>query len=280
MPKSVGTGAFYRLVGGLHERTRRGPEQASDGVEATVEPTPDSAGPWRPDAQHGGPPAALLAWSIEALPEASDAVVGRFTMELWGPVPLAPLRVAAHVVRPGRSVSLARAELVDIDRDRVGATAQAWLCPTSSTGPSAPSGALPHGPDDGVPHERPATWNGGYLDAMEWRWITGAVDQPGPGVVWMRSPALVDGHAISPVQRLLACVDSASGVSAALDVTEWGFLNTDLTVHLLRPPVGEWLCLDAETALGPGSVGIATSAVYDELGLVARSAQALLVVER
>ena len=51
-------------------------------------------------------------------------------------------------------------------------------------------------------------------------------------------------------------------------------------MHVLRPPVGEWVCLDAETTLGTGSVGVATSAVYDERGLVARSAQALLVTPR
>ena len=55
---------------------------------------------------------------------------------------------------------------------------------------------------------------------------------------------------MSPVQRLMTCVDSASGVSAALDPGEWGFLNTELTVHVLRPPVGDWVCLDAETTLG------------------------------
>jgi acyl-CoA thioesterase len=63
-------------------------------------------------------------------------------------------------------------------------------------------------------------------------------------------------------------------------VRDWGFLNTELSVHVLREPVGEWLCLDAETTLADGSVGVATSSVYDERGLVARSAQALLVVPR
>jgi hypothetical protein len=51
-------------------------------------------------------------------------------------------------------------------------------------------------------------------------------------------------------------------------------------VHLLRSPVGEWVCLDAETTLGPGSVATAVSRVYDEQGLVARSAQALLLTRR
>ena len=57
-------------------------------------------------------------------------------------------------------------------------------------------------------------------------------------------------------------------------------MNTELTVHLLRPVVGDWVCLDAATTIGTGSVGVAASEVYDEQGLVARSAQALLVVAR
>jgi hypothetical protein len=90
----------------------------------------------------------------------------------------------------------------------------------------------------------------------------------------MRPPAeLVAGEPVSPLQRLMACVDSASGASACLDPADWGFLNTELTVHVLRPPVGDWVCLDAATTLGTGSVGLATSSVHDELGLVARSAR-------
>ena len=49
---------------------------------------------------------------------------------------------------------------------------------------------------------------------------------------------------------------------------------------MLRPPEGEWVCLDAVTSFGGGAVGVATSDVYDERGLDARSAQALLVTPR
>jgi hypothetical protein len=262
--KSAEHPCFYRLTG------------ASDGGRETFESLPATAGPWSPDAQHGGPPAALLARAIEGV---GTGVIGRFTMELLGPVPVGPLAVTVGVLRPGRSVQLVGAELYDVARERVVASARAWLFPMSGNGPCAPT-ALPHTPADGVPHDRPTGWHGGYLDAVEWRWISGSVVEPGPGVVWMRPPALVEGETISPVQRLLACADSASGVSAALDVREWAFLNTELTVHVLRPPAGEWVCLDAATTLGSGAVGLAGAAAYDAIGLVARSSQALLVAPR
>jgi len=255
---------FYRLVG-PHE----------DGRE-TFEAQPSTAGPWTPQAQHGGPPAALLGRAVEGL---GGGVVGRFTMELHGPVPVGVLTTEATVVRPGRSVSLVAAELRDPARDRVVASARAWVFPAGDEGPAQPA-PPPHGPDDGEARPRPVAWHGGYLDAVEWRWVKGSVEEQGPGLVWMRPPVLVEGEPLSPLQRLLACVDSASGVSAALDVRHWTFLNTELTVHVLRPPTGEWVCLDAQTTLGPGSVGVASAEVLDERGLVARSSQALLVARR
>lgn len=202
-------------------------------------------------------------------------------MELLGPIPVRPLSVSASVVRSGRSVELCEATLHDEQRGRSVARAVAWMFPVSDDGPNQQREPLPHTPSDGAVHERPASWSGGYLDAVDWRWVTGSVMEPGPSVVWMRPTVdLVDGEQTSPIQRLMACVDSASGVSAALDPGQWAFLNTELTVHVLRPPIGEWLCLQAETALSSGAVGLATSVVYDEQGLVARSSQALLVAKR
>jgi len=247
----------------------------------TVASSPSTAGPWDPRSQHGGPPAALLTRAVERLPDAAGRVVGRLTLELLGPVPVGPLRVTATVVRPGRTVAMAEATAYDVARERPCARATAWLFPATGDGPAQDQVPLPHAPGDGVERDRPPGWTGGYLDAVEWRWIHGAVAEPGPGVVWMRAHVpLVDDEPMSPVQRLMSCADSASGVSAALDPARWRFLNTELTVHVLRPPVGEWICLDAVTTLGRGSVGVATSAAYDEQGLVARTAQALLVAPR
>jgi len=210
-------------------------------------------------------------------------VIGRFTMDLLGPVPVAELSIESVVLRPGRSVSLRQAELSD-QRGRVVARAQGWAFPEVSGEGAGPGGfgvPLEHRPADGRHDDAPPTWSRGYLDSVEWRWVEGSITHSGPAVVWMRPLVpLLPGEEMSPLQRLLTCVDSASGASAALDIAEWNFLNTDLTVHLVRPPVGEWICLRAETTLGTGAVGLAASEVYDELGLVARSAQALLVKPR
>ena len=245
----------------------------------TFAPTSATTGPWSASAQHGGPPAALLGRALEAVDEGTPRMIGRFTMDLLGPVPADPLRVTTSVLRPGRTVSLRRAELSD-ESGRVLARAQGWAFPVLE-GPATSAVPLEHGPDDGHHEDPPPSWHRGYLDAVEWKWVEGAVTRPGPAVVWMRPLVpLLPGEEISPLQRLLSCVDSASGASAALDPAAWNFLNTELTVHVVRPPVGEWVCLKAETTLGGGAVGVAASEVYDERGLVARSAQALLVTPK
>jgi hypothetical protein len=66
-------------------------------------------------------------------------------------------------------------------------------------------------------------------------------------------------------------------VSGRLDPREWLYINADLTVHVYREPVGEWIALDAVTAIGPEGIGSATSVLHDLTGPVGRGAQALLV---
>ncbi len=93
----------------------------------------------------------------------------------------------------------------------------------------------------------------------------------------MRVP-LVEGEEPTPLQRVLIAADSGNGVSAALDWREHLFINTDLSVHLLRPPESEWVGLEAETLLGP--LGLADTALWDERGRIGRAAQTLLVRPR
>ena len=53
----------------------------------------------------------------------------------------------------------------------------------------------------------------------------------------MRHP-LVAGEPTSPLARVLVAADPGNGVSAALDYRRFVFINTELTVHLLREPAG------------------------------------------
>ena len=247
----------------------------ADGTERFLS-TEHTNGPWGQEVQHGGPPSALMARALERMPADGERVVARLTVDLWGPVPVAPLSVSTQVERPGRSVELVSAELRTADR--LVARASAWRFPVRDANPVTPAVAVPDGPEHGRDQPRPPSWHGGYLDAVEWRWIHGAVTEPGPATVWMRPRvSLVEGEPLSPLQRLLVCADSASGASAALDPADWAFMNTELSVHLVRPMEGPWVCVDAETTLAGTSTGLAASRLLDQHGLVGRSAQSLFV---
>jgi len=236
-------------------------------------------GPWDPGAQHAGPPSALIARELERCEPREGARIGRITLEILKPVPLARLSVEARVARPGRSVELLEASLSGPDGELM--RARAWRLLAGEVRLDEPDpGAVPAPPESGATREFFPTGEGlGYHTAMEYRFVRGSFLEPGPATVWMRMQVpLVDGEEPSPLERVLVAADSGNGVSAALDWTRYLFINTDLSVHLLREPVGEFVCLDAVTHVN--GLGLADTALWDERGRLGRSAQTLLVRAR
>jgi hypothetical protein len=246
--------------------------------EGRYRATPHTAGPWSDKAQHLGPVSALLARELERCRPREDAAIRRISVDVLGPVPVDELEVTSQVLRPGRSVELVSAELSA--GGRTAATARAWRMVRGDTGPQAGGGPDPL-PDPGSWSELSVLdgWNTGYAAAVEWRFAEGT----GPGRAQVRARAripLLPDEEPSGLQRVLTIADSASGVSSRLDVREWMFINTDLTVHLHREPAGEWIGMDAGTTIGPDGAGTATSVLHDGSGPVGRGEQALLITSR
>lgn len=238
-------------------------------------------GPWDEAMQHGGPPAALLLREIEQVDGGEAKQVGRVTYEILRPVPIGHLTVDARVVRPGRRVDLVEGE-VSVDGE-VTIRARAWRLRIGEVGlpiDTEPSEEQPRAPSDcpALPFfELP--WDVGYHTAIELRSAGGGFLEPGPAAVWMRARVpLVAGEETSPACRVAIMADSGNGVSAwFLPSDDLLFINTDLSLHLIRRPVGEWICLDARTYLRSEGIGMAESAIYDVEGRVGRSVQTLFV---
>jgi hypothetical protein len=116
--------------------------------------------------------------------------------------------------------------------------------------------------------------------AMEMRWLDPPFE-PGPARVWMRLryPLLLD-EPLSALARLAATADFGNGVSAALPFDRYLFINADLSIHLHRSPLGEWIGLDARTLLSGGGMGLAESVLHDLHGPVGRAFQTLVVQPR
>ncbi len=283
------------------------PLTAEPGGGGTYRSTELTRGPWDAASQHAGPPAALLARALEqhagigAGP--GDRSIGRITLEILRPVPIAELRVDVTTLRGGRRVELLEATLSEAGGERRELIrARAWRLAASA--PAIPDGlASADGPGSAPARAgRPSGEQGpppapggleasevffptgedvGYHSAMEYRFVRGGFLETGAAVCWMRMRhPLVVGEDPTPLQRVMVAADSGNGISSTLDFRRYLFINVDLTVHLHRLPAGEWVCLDALTIPEPNGQGMADTLLLDERGPLGRACQTLLVAER
>ncbi|QZA09533.1 thioesterase family protein [Mycolicibacter heraklionensis] len=260
------TGSYYRRAGGS------GPD------DVVYESTDLTRSNWG-QLQHGSPPLALLTREIERLLDGSGQRIARLSLDILGAIPVAPVRVAARVQRPGRRIALLEAEMLTCDDDRPVARLSAWALATSD---STAVASDRHAPLTSGPSLPPPEWfaqASGYAQSVRWRVQPDAPD--GTAVAWL-SPRvhLVDSEPTTALQRLAMVVDSANGVGAALDVNEYMFMNTDTVVHLHRLPTGADFGLRARASIGPDGVGVTSAELFDHDGFFGTSAQALLVQRR
>lgn len=265
-------------------------------------------GPWSAELQHAGPPAALIGRAIAraagAGPEPGAAFqLARLSIELMRPIPVAgSLSVETDVVRAGRKVEvraaslsgergpLARATALLVRRAAPAAPAPPVVPPPVATPLEPGAGAAtgrgpaeyaPPPPEACAPYEFPFfLYDVGYHRGVELRRAHGAFGSGAMGL-WFRMRApLLEGEEPSPLERVLLAADSTNGVSVALDIARYSFVNADLTVALLRPPEGEWVCLDARTIPGPTGAGLAEARLHDARGRLGTALQSLVIEER
>ncbi len=244
--------------------------------------TPATAGPWSAAAQHGGPPSALAARALELHEPDESQRLARAAVDILRPVPLGKITVRTRTVRPGRRVALLEAVLEAGGQEVLHARGWRLAIPDGGV-PAIAAGSAP--PPIPAEHPLPAFPGGhmsGYLRAIDWRYVAGGgFDTPGPAVVWARPKIpLIPGEEPSPMCRALLLADSGSGVSATLDPVKFLFINVDLTVILPRDPVGEWLLLDAVTAIGEQGTGLAETTLSDVHARCGTAVQTLLVAPR
>lgn len=255
--------------------------ELKDGVASA---TPHAAGPWDPSMQHGGAPASLIAHVVEAIPTASPMQVARLTVDLLRPVPIAPLTIRSDVVREGKKIQLCTVSLFAGDKECVRASALKIRTGDYAEldGVAFEKVALPSFTEV-KPIEESIRRSSGFISGLEVRSVKGGFalqGARGPGACWFRSVRpIVAGADNSPLMRAAMTADFSNGVSSALGV-DWTFLNGDLSINLMRMPVGEWVLLDAETWIDPAGTGMAAGRLADERGYFGRCVQSLVVEKR
>ncbi|MBX3025014.1 thioesterase family protein [bacterium] len=252
-----------------------------DGSQFT--PSELARGPWTPEAQHGGAPAALLAVLAEEADGGAGMQVARLTIELLRPVPIAPLTARTRVLRPGRKVQLVEASLWRGDTEVARCTALRLRRADVALPAGLPRIAAPSPPDGGrdslPPWSDSLSYRGFHNAAVEHRFVRGSFDEPGPAVDWIRLRVpVLHGEPTSPLSRVAAAADFGNGISWILHRADgYSFINPDLTIYLHRYPEAEWICLDAVTYPQPTGIGLAESWLFDQRGPIGRAAQSLLI---
>jgi hypothetical protein len=239
-------------------------------------------GPWHPDHQHAGPPIALAAREIERAAAALGMThIARLTANLYRPIPIAELSIEVREDYAGRNAAHLSASLNAGGKELARFTALAQREAGMEIASVIPGHPLPMAPRP-VQESAAATFPFdpeliGYQDLVECRIAEGKFFR-GPSAVWfrMRYP-LVLGEEPSALQRVAVAADSGNGISAVLDFRRYVFVNSDLTINLLRRPQGEWICIDARTLVGPAGGGIAEARIFDPLGLAGRLTQSLSI---
>jgi len=246
-------------------------------------PTELARGPWSKDHQHGGAPTGLLTRAVEQVETFQPMRLARITCEFLKPIPLSELLVTTRIMRPGRKVQWVAAQIESggetvmsatalMIRTEASASAQVEIKPAPMPGP---------GPDlqsaIGELGEVGTMFAGGAVEILIAEHKQSWLDL-GPGRAWFKlNVPLVAGEQPSSQQRAVSAADFGNGISASLDWGKWLFVNSDLTVNLLREPRGEWISLDSTTRISGDGTALTETSLADQHGGIGVAAQSLFV---
>ncbi|WP_028659919.1 thioesterase family protein [Nocardioides insulae] len=243
---------------------------------STYMPTPHVGGAWNTAEQHIAPALGLMAHLVEADRDRrrdDGLVLARLSYDILGTLPLEEVDVRVEVRRPGRSIELVEATLSHSGRPAV--LLRAWLM---RSGETAQVAGTVHAPIPG-PEELPAwpadeVWPGGFIASAE---VRRAQERPGRARFWVRSDVDLLDEPVGPTAYAARLFDIANGMTVREDPRKVAFPNLDLTAHLFRAPVGEWVGFDTSVSFGAGGLGLTASILHDTEGPFGTLAQSLTV---
>ncbi|MEC9474183.1 MAG: thioesterase family protein [Actinomycetota bacterium] len=248
---------------------------ATDGVEATDL----SRGPWSHGVMHGGPICGLLARTIENRLDREDLVCSRLTVEILSGVPVGLLETSSELIKNGKRTAVVEASISRNGQLLARATSQ-WLSSPerlqsngASTAEIPPQRADPGAHPD-MNYPRP----GFNADAVELRVIRGSTEESGPGLIWARlDHPLVAGESPSRFQQAATLCDLGAAVGWEHSDDDQPFINTDVTLQLLRSPESEWILFDSAVHRVSSNLACCNTTLMDQSGLLGWVMQSQMV---
>lgn len=241
--------------------------------------TDATRGPWSEAHCHAGPVTGLLARAVEAVADTEKTLM-RLTVDLLAPVPLDGIYVTASPVRAGRTINTARAEVTD-QSGRVCATATSMHLAAHDIGPVNTAPVTPMSMTDAKPApfivpnvKHPSTTFANYAQVA---YPAGETSEPGPTTIWMKTLPLLVDEPPSSFQRLCMLADCSNGISRNHEMSEFLFLNTDITIARHRVSDAEWIASAARSEWHSTGLGLSSAILQDEQGPIATVLQTLVL---
>jgi hypothetical protein len=232
-------------------------------------------GGWHPDQANGGAVLALMGHCLEDVPSLVPMLVSRYTADLVRPVPLGKrVHVEHEIVREGKKIQVVRQHLLVDGVEHVRTTALR-LRVEDMSGPDVPESTTDDDPgatlaplEAGVSH-RGNPQAPGFLGGIDLR-RTPRLDGEGFGS-WLRlDAAVVAGEPVRDTARLTVGFDFANLIGVDVKPDQLTLINPDVTAHVLRAPVDEWIAIVGETRFEPAlGRGVSTGTLSDSAGLFA-----------
>ena len=247
-------------------------------------PTLCAHGPWGANLVHGGATGGLMAYVLEQCAPKEDMRMVRTTLDMFRPVPMAPLRVESNVLREGRRLQMIEATIYAEDKAvarSVGIRMKMADIDVPEKHQPGAGGAVPDGPD-GLKEIKLAPSTPGELlpglnANLEVRLLNG-FDGKGEGCAWFKVPVpVIDGVENSAFAHLGIISDFGNGLAQLFLPGTMGMINGDINLYLHRDPRSEWIALKSKVSINETGVGVVNTELFDTEGLVAQCHQAVMV---
>jgi hypothetical protein len=243
----------------------------------TYLPQEASRSPWNPTATNGVAVAGLLMLASEQARSPGPMIPAHVVIDILRPVPFGPTLPHTVVTRDGKKMQMVETHLMEGDTP----VARARVLRVRETESPHIEAPMTYPSPEEAPRrpflEPPVR----IAKLVETRLVAGEIDETGPATVWTRLRAdVVAGLPISPVVHATMISDFGNGLSRPADPRKWTFANVDISLHMVRRPVGDWLLVDADAMLQGCSVGLTNMILADRAGPFGRAHQTVFIAPR
>ncbi len=221
---------------------------------------PAAEGRWAPGTLSGPAIAGLLAQVIDT--EFGEGLVGaRWHCDMFRMVRAGHLEVRSRLIRSGRRIRVAEAEIVQGDKTVVRAAVTFYHRAPQPDGAVWSDPHVPAPPPEGAPRLAMASGTGDYRTAeSSERWANAERKR-----VWTRGWRVLDGEETTPFARA-AMVSDCTNLVTGMGTGGVQTINGDVSMALARAPLGDEIGLEADQFVITDGISVSSASMFDRAG--------------